>query len=120
MNAFFEEPLRPGAAGVAGVLVAAAGGLYCFVYNFAAGTPEPLSEGLALGAGKSLPWLAAFELSKRLNLDPTGSWASSRARIAAILLATAILSVGLESLAGPRSGSTRLALPWYADCRPPL
>lgn len=100
MNAFFEEPLRPSSAGLAGLLVAAAGGLYCFVYNFAAGTPEPLSDGLLWALVNLCPWLVAFELSKRLNCDPTGSWVSNWGRIAAILLATAALSVGLEGLTG--------------------
>jgi len=98
MNACFEQPLTPRSAALAALLVAAAGGLYCFVYNYAAGTPEPLSEGFLWALVNLCPWFVAFELSKRLNYDPTGGWASSRGRIAAILLATAALSVGLESL----------------------
>ncbi len=98
MNAFFDGPISPRSAWLAGLLVILGGGLYCFVYNYDAGTPEPLSAGLAWALVNLGPWLVAFELCKRLNYDPTGTWVLNWGRIASILLATAALSVGMESL----------------------
>lgn len=99
MNAFFDDPIRPRTASLAGLALVAGGGLYCFAYNSLAGTPEPLSAGILWSLVNLLPWLAAFELAKRLNFDPTGTWALNWGRIAAVLAATAALSVGMEMLA---------------------
>ena len=62
-----REPLRPRQAGLlmAGALVAVA--LYCLAYSALAGVAESPIEALLWAAANVLPWLAAFELGKRVQ-----------------------------------------------------
>jgi hypothetical protein len=104
MHALLEDPLHPRLAWLAALAVVLGGGLYCFFYSLLAGSPERLSEGILWALVNLLPWLVAFEMAKRLNYDPSGTWALNRVRIAAVLAAAAAASVGLELLSSRLTG----------------
>lgn len=98
MKALLERPMSPRLAWIAAVALLSSGGIYCVVYNVAAGRPEGLGVGLSWAVVSLLPWLVAFEIGKRANYEPTGSWKANWWRIAAILLATALISVAMQNM----------------------
>ena len=96
MRAVLERPMSPRLAWAVGVIILSAGGIYCIVYSCLSGRPDPLGIAIQWAFVSLLPWLAAFELAKRVNYDPTGSWKANWWRVAAILALTAAISVLMQ------------------------
>ena len=76
----------------AGFVVLAGGGIYCTLYNLLQGRLESPLVGAAWASANLLPWLAAFELAKRLGLARQAGW-----RLAGLLAGTALVSLLLEA-----------------------
>ena len=90
MIADLDRPAPPRSAMLPVLL--AGGGLYCSLYNGLQGRPEGPLAGVGWTAVNLLPWLATFEIRKRIGQDSTGSWNAEPGRIALILLAAAVLA----------------------------
>jgi hypothetical protein len=101
MISFFEGPAPPRSAMILGALVALGGGLYCSLYNLLQGTPESPVMGTVWAIANLVTWLAAFEISKRVNYEPGGTWVADWWRIGFILLATAFVSIFLAPIGRP-------------------
>jgi LytTr DNA-binding domain-containing protein len=97
MRALIERPMSPRVAWVTGVILLSSGGIYCLVYSLLSQRPEGLGIALSWALVSLLPWLVAFEIGKRVNCDPTGTWKAHWWRIAAILGATALVSVAMQN-----------------------
>ncbi len=96
MPARFHRPMSWDRLAAAGLLVLAGGALYCFAYNFLQGRLESPLIGAAWATANLLPWLAAFELAKRLEL-PARPIRQSGGRLAALLAGAASASLLLEA-----------------------
>jgi hypothetical protein len=101
MIAWLEAPVPPRTAAIAALLMLAGGGLYCSLYNGLQDVPESPLVGAGWAAINLLPWLGAFELSKRAMQDPAGRLAGEWGRIALILAAAASVSLGLDVVGRP-------------------
>jgi hypothetical protein len=88
--------MSPRLAWAVGVILLSGGGIYCLVYSFLSGRPDGLGIAVQWALVSLLPWLVAFEASKRVNYEPTGSWKANWWRIAAILSLTAAISVLMQ------------------------
>jgi hypothetical protein len=119
MTEYFEAPAPPKTAILAAAFVLAAGGLYCSLYNFLQGVPESPLVGAGWSAVNLLPWLAAFEICKRVSQDPSGTWAADWRSIALVLTAAALASIGLELAGRPPAGVDAAALGFEAVRRIP-
>jgi DNA-binding LytR/AlgR family response regulator len=94
-----ERPLSPAAGlGLAALLVAA-GAIYCTAYTSLQGEWESPTEGALWALVNLLPWLAAFELGKRIRAAAP-SRAAASARIAILLAGIAFISMALGLLLG--------------------
>ena len=91
-----ERPLSLSQSAAAGLAILVFGGAYCFVHTMLQGYAESPIVGAAWAMANLLPWLAAFELAKRLGLvrsplRETG-W-----RLSALLAAAGLASLLLEA-----------------------
>ena len=88
--------MSPRQSAAAVLIVLAGGGLYCSLYNLLQGRLESPLVGAGWALANLAPWLAAFELAKRLGLlgQPMreAGW-----RLAALVAGTALLSLLLEA-----------------------
>jgi len=96
MKAIFEKPMSPWLAWAVTVVILSSGGIYCLTYSYLAQRPDGIGVGLSWALVSLVPWLFAFEIGKRVNYDPTGSWTANWWIIAAVLAMTAAVSVGLQ------------------------
>jgi hypothetical protein len=119
MLLYLDRPVPPRGAALLVLLVLAGGGLYCSLYNALQGRAESPLVGMAWAAVNLLPWLAAFEIGKRVGQDPAGSWAAARWRIGFILLAAALVSIALDLLGRPAAGLDAGAIAFEALRRVP-
>lgn len=98
MKAIFERPMSARLAWIVTVILLSLGGIYCVAYSVLSQRPEGLGTGLTWALVSLVPWLAAFEIGKRVNYDPTGSWKTNWWLIAALLALTAGISIALQDL----------------------
>lgn len=111
LERFRTEPLRGGPLLLAILIVWIAGALYCSGYEKLLGGFNNWPGSLVWSACAALPWLALFEWSK----SPAGRrFTAPPARLALVLIGTAIASVSLElatdALAGSESRPLALLL----------
>lgn len=99
MIAYLVRPAAPRRAWLLALLLVIGGGLYCSLYNLLQGRPESPLVGMLWSAVNLLPWLAAFEICKRMTENPPGPRPGLGLRIALVLLAAAFASIALD-LAG--------------------
>jgi hypothetical protein len=97
MRAIFERPMSPRLAWITGLVLLSSGGIYCFSYSILMQRPDGLGIGLQWALVSLIPWLFAFEVGKRVNYDPTGTWKANWWRIAAILAMTAAISIAMQN-----------------------
>jgi DNA-binding LytR/AlgR family response regulator len=90
-----ERPLPPAAAFGAAALLVAGGAVYCTAYTLLQGEWESPLEGARWALVNLLPWLAAFELGKRIRdgaATPAAGWVGVALLLAAIALASSLLA----------------------------
>lgn len=114
MISYLEQPAAPSRAILLAFLLLLGGGLYCSLYNLLQGRTESPLVGMAWSAVNLLPWLAAFELCKRIGGARAGSRAEGWWRIGLVMLGAAAVSIALDSadgLAGPLAFEALRRLP---------
>jgi hypothetical protein len=89
--------MSPRLAWITGVLLLSSGGIYCLAFSILSQRPDGFGIGLEWALVSLIPWLVAFEVGKRVNYDPTGTWKANWWRVAAILALTAAISVAVEN-----------------------
>ena len=67
MLELLHHPLKPGHAVISASLATMAVAVYCVAYTALAGAAESPAEAIGWGVVNVLPWLAAFELGKRVR-----------------------------------------------------
>lgn len=106
MTAYLMSPVSPRRAVLLALLLLVGGGLYCSLYNLFQGRPESPLVGMLWSAVNLLPWLAAFEICKRMRETPPGARRGLGLRIALVLLAAAFASIALDLAGRPVDAQT--------------